>query len=158
MNYFINCKTLDDVKKLYKKLALENHPDRGGKHETMQQINSQYADAIRIISNGMEFEKEEQQIAEDFQKIINELINLDGLIIDIVGNWIWVYGDTKTHKDIIKNVGLWWAKKKKKWYYRPANFKSSNRKPKSYEQITAKYGRKTVKSNKTNSTNFLKYA
>lgn len=149
-SYFINCKTLEDVKKTFKKLALELHPDRGGSTEKMQILNAQYADAIRIISNGMEFEKDEQAIAEDFAKIINELINLEGLIIDIVGNWIWVYGNTQTHKEAIKNVGLWWARKKKKWYYRPANFKGG-RGNKTYEQITAKYGRKTVTNKNTNS-------
>ena len=149
MKYFNECKTIEEVKKTYKKLALQNHPDRGGSTEVMQSINNEYSFAIANIANGTQFQDEDIKIAEDFQKIINELINLEGLIIDIVGNWLWVYGDTKTHKEAIKSVGLWWAKKKKKWYYRPANAKGGNGK-KTYEQITSKYGVKTVKSNGTN--------
>ena len=28
--YFESCKTLDDLKKEYRRLAMMNHPDRGG--------------------------------------------------------------------------------------------------------------------------------
>ena len=40
MVFFNDCKTLEEAKKLYKKLAFENHPDRGGDNEKMQQINN----------------------------------------------------------------------------------------------------------------------
>ena len=158
MKYFNHCKDLNELKTEFKKLAKKFHPDRGGDTATMQEINAQYAEALRVISNGMQFEAEEVKIAEDFQKIINELINLEGLIIDLVGNWIWVYGSTVEHKNTIKSLGLWWAKNKKKWYYRPANFKSSNRKPKSYEQITQKYGRKTVTNANSKATLNVKFS
>jgi len=47
--YFINCKTLDEVKKLYKNLALQHHPDRpGGNTEVMQRINAEYKSIIEI--------------------------------------------------------------------------------------------------------------
>lgn len=43
MIYFSGCITIEEVKKLYKKLAMENHPDRGGNIATMQAINKEYA-------------------------------------------------------------------------------------------------------------------
>ena len=34
MKYFTNCKTLDELKAEYRRLAMANHPDRGGgKHQ-----------------------------------------------------------------------------------------------------------------------------
>jgi len=42
MNYFKECKTVSEVKKIYRKLALKNHPDKGGNLQTMQSINAQY--------------------------------------------------------------------------------------------------------------------
>jgi len=157
MAYFDNCKTIEDVKKLYRKLALEFHPDRGGNTETMQSINNAYSFAVAKLAKGTQFESDEIKISEDFQKIINELINLEGLTIDIVGNWLWVHGDTRPHKDMIKSVGLWWANKKKMWYYRPANFKGG-RGTKTYEQITNKYGKTTVKNSTQGGTNYLKFS
>ena len=42
MKYFTNIKTLDDLKKEYRRLVMLNHPDRGGDLETMKIINLQY--------------------------------------------------------------------------------------------------------------------
>lgn len=36
---------------------------------------------------------------EDFRNTISELIKLDGLTIELVGRWIWIYGETKPHVD-----------------------------------------------------------
>ena len=38
MNYFNQCKDLNEAKQLFKKLALENHPDRGGKSNQRKQL------------------------------------------------------------------------------------------------------------------------
>ena len=40
--YFTNCKTLDELKAEYRRLAMANHPDRGGDVETMKQINADH--------------------------------------------------------------------------------------------------------------------
>ena len=40
MKWFNNPETLEDLKKQYKKLAFQNHPDRGGKTSDMQEINA----------------------------------------------------------------------------------------------------------------------
>lgn len=45
MKYFTNCRTLDELKKEYRRLAMLHHPDRGGDTETMKAINNEY-DAV----------------------------------------------------------------------------------------------------------------
>ena len=42
MNYFENISSLEQLKKQYKELALQHHPDRGGDTEIMKEINNQY--------------------------------------------------------------------------------------------------------------------
>ena len=42
MTYFAQCKTLDDLKKEFRRLAMIHHPDRGGDVETMKEINNEY--------------------------------------------------------------------------------------------------------------------
>ena len=45
MKYFDNCRTLDELKKEFRRLAMLHHPDRGGDTETMKAINNEY-DAV----------------------------------------------------------------------------------------------------------------
>lgn len=43
-NYFENCTTHDEAKKLYRRLAMELHPDKGGCDAEFQELNRQYRD------------------------------------------------------------------------------------------------------------------
>ena len=42
MTYFSKINSLAELKKQYRKLAIENHPDKGGSTEVMQQINLEF--------------------------------------------------------------------------------------------------------------------
>jgi len=43
MNWFFECRTFEQGRAKYRKLAQAHHPDRGGDLRTMQEINSQWA-------------------------------------------------------------------------------------------------------------------
>lgn len=43
MTYFDHCKTIEEIKLEYKRLASIHHPDKGGTLEIMQEINVEYA-------------------------------------------------------------------------------------------------------------------
>jgi curved DNA-binding protein CbpA len=49
MAYFKKLEDLDALKAEYRRLALENHPDRGGNLEIMQAINVEFEVAYRIL-------------------------------------------------------------------------------------------------------------
>ena len=40
--YFVSCKTLDELKKEFRRLAMKHHPDVGGDTATMQAINAEF--------------------------------------------------------------------------------------------------------------------
>jgi hypothetical protein len=149
MQYFNNCRTIDEVKAMYKQLAKENHPDCGGDTATMQAINSEYAFACAKILRGenLSTEDAEEQIrlSEEYRKVIESIINLPGIIIELVANWIWVTGNTYPVKKQLKDAGLYFASKKLAWYYRGEEFKTTGSK-KSLDEIRAKYGSETVRS------------
>ena len=42
MKWFQNPKTLEELKKQYKRLAMQHHPDIGGNVRDMQEINAEY--------------------------------------------------------------------------------------------------------------------
>ncbi|MDE1315479.1 hypothetical protein MEG05_15585 [Vibrio aestuarianus] len=50
--------------------------------------------------------------AEALQTVISELAKLDGLNLEVCGNWIWISGETKKHKDSIKELGCYFSRKK----------------------------------------------
>lgn len=44
--------TLDDIKKAYRRLASQRHPDKGGTHEGMAELNQALAEAEKELLNG----------------------------------------------------------------------------------------------------------
>ena len=149
MKYFKECLTLDEVKAMYKKLAKENHPDIGGDKETMQIINSEYAFATAKILKGENLSEEDTddqiRMSEEYRRVIEQIINLPGIIIELVGQWIWCTGETKPVKQQLKEAGLFFASKKIAWYYRSDEYKTKGGK-KTLDEIRAKYGSETVNS------------
>ncbi len=147
MKYFIDCRTIEEVKAIYKQLAKQHHPDCGGDTETMKAINIEYSQACARVLEGGNTTKEdtEEQIrmSEEYRAVIELLIVLPGIIIEVVGNWIWVTGNTRPVKAELKAAGLFFASKKVAWYYRSEEYKTTGSK-KSLDEIRAKYGSEKV--------------
>lgn len=149
MKYFNNCQTIEEVKSLYKQLAKENHPDMGGDTATMQAINTEYAFACASIAKGSGLSDEqidtEIKLSEEYRQVVEKIIHLPGIIIEIVGHWIWVTGNTKPAKDTLKDAGFYFATKKVAWYYRnPAFAVRGSGIP--LEKIRRKYGSSTIRT------------
>ena len=145
MVFFNDCKTLEEAKKLYKKLAFENHPDRGGNNEKMQQINNEYSFFVAKFAKGTSEEiNEEFNVAQKFVDVLNKLAGLEGIIVELAGDWLWISGNTYPYKDKLKEIGCRFAPKKKVWYYREEKDKTRNPKPYSMEEIRDIYQAKQV--------------
>lgn len=77
MKYFMNCKTLDDLKREYRRLAMIHHPDVGGDVETMQAINAEYDNlfpALKLAHN----QTAEQPTHETAESTRNEFYTQNG--------------------------------------------------------------------------------
>ena len=48
MTYFQNIHSLADLKKEYRRLALQHHPDKGGDTAVMQQVNVEFEKLFEI--------------------------------------------------------------------------------------------------------------
>lgn len=122
-NYFAHIETLEELKKEFRKLAFKHHPDvPGGSVEAMQEINKQYEAMINKLSGTGKASKEDDiKDMEEFKDIIEKLLNLEGLEIEIVGSWLWVSGDTKPHKAILKELKFFWNRSRGLWQRKPSS-------------------------------------
>ncbi|WP_151942922.1 J domain-containing protein [Aliarcobacter butzleri] len=133
---------INEAKKIYKKLAKVLHPDMpNGDTESFKILNAVYND---LIENKIYFSND-FKIDIELEKVISLILHLDNLTIEIVGQWVWLSGETKKYKEKLKELNFKWASKKKMWYY--GEMKAKNPNPKSMEEIKSKYGSKTIKSN-----------
>lgn len=156
--YFKECQTVVDIKSLFRKLAMENHPDRGGSTEVMQEINAQYQAALRMAdgqastdANGKEHKYYYRESVESatMEKILEILgLCLPDIEIALVGTWIWVGGNTRPHKDLLgaKGIGLKWHNKRCRWYYAPPGKRSRYAKRASFSDLAASYGYKEFRA------------
>ena len=136
--------TAEDVTKAYRKMCSKYHPDRNPTGlEMMKAINAAY-EALKGFSGTLDTEGHEGW-DEALNDAINAVINLDGVNLEICGLWIWLSGNTKEHKEVIKEAGYFWASKKKSWYFRPAEYKSGNRSNWSMDKIRDEHGTQKIK-------------
>ncbi len=133
------------TKTAFRRACAKYHPDRNPAGlEMMQSVNLAYA-AIKDVIDSIELDDSVLNYGDDLNNAINAIINL-GLNIDVCGSWVWVTGNTKEHKSILKTAGYKWAKKKIAWYFRPADFKSFSRGKFSLDDIKTAYGSNSVKN------------
>lgn len=149
--------TQKEIKKAYLAMSLKFHPDRSGagaNAEIMKKVNDAYlklkglGDVVKnvYVYNG---EEKTSKFTPDYtQKIYNvlqslgALIRTKGVIVEIVGSWIWVYGETKAHKEELKAAKFRWSASRKKWYYntKPSNTKFRRGSGKSFNEIREENG------------------
>lgn len=137
--------TIEEIKTAYRKACAKYHPDRNPAGlEMMKLINAAYQALSDYVAKQAE-ENENIEYGEQINDALNKIINL-GLEIEICGSWIWVSGDTRPHKEILKEAGFKWAPKKMMWHFRPAEYKSFNRGKWDMSQIRAVHGSQVIRN------------
>ena len=156
MKYFDNIHTLDELKKAYRRLAMQYHPDCGGDEETMKAINAEH-DALfeqlkRTHNETADEYHQTTETAEEFRDIIAHLLKLDGLEIELCGSWLWIGGNTRANKEALKAAGCRWSNNKKLWYWHHAEEgRRWHRGTQTMGQIRTKYGSQTFRAGRESS-------
>ena len=150
MSYFAAFQTVEAIKAEYKRLAIANHPDRGGDAEVMKAINNAYTKALKNCngqtSTGTDDREHtykydaaaELEIMEMIAKLILIIGDADIEII-LIGRWIWILGDTKPLKDEFKAIKCLWHRERKCWFWRSQADRGYGRGG-NLDELAAKYG------------------
>ncbi len=97
-NFFIDCRTIEEVKNRYRDLAKKYHPDLGGDTLTMQAVNIEYSDAMRraIPSEENEYRREQANAGfEPLREAIEFAVTLpESVSVVIRGFCLWLEGET----------------------------------------------------------------
>ena len=160
MTYFKNVNTLEELRKQYKELLKQFHPDNpSGSTEATQAINAEYDRLFKVLKDKHEsktadnengkadFNKKYYDFSEDqaLRDMLNKIIGFDGITIEIIGNWIWCFNSFNYRKEL-KELGFKYAGQKKAWYYHTEAFRKKGKKALSMDDIRNYYGSKEVKT------------
>lgn len=148
---------IEALKQAYRQAARRYHPDlnpHGG--ELMKVVNSAYELLLSKIGewdvNGDQAEADTESLSldETMAEILNQVGHLPGLIIEVCGTWLWISGNTYPFRKELKAAGLSFASKKKAWFWRSPESKTSSRGEWSLDEIRERHGSMEVKSAQRN--------
>ena len=160
MTYFKNVNTLEELRKQYKELLKQFHPDNpSGSTEATQAINAEYDRLFKVLKDKHEsktadnengkadFNKKYYDFSEDqaLRDMLNKIIGFDGITIEIIGNWIWCFNSFNYRKEL-KELGFKYAGQKKAWYYHTEAFRKKGKKALSMDDIRNYYGSTEVQT------------
>ncbi len=163
LKWFRQCTTVKEAKSQYHKLCRKYHPDMSGEDTTaiMQEINAEFTKVFAELQRNEARQQNTkakdnstthttnnttEQAAERFMHIIQRLVRCEGLVIEIVGNWIWISGTTYKYLRCIKSLGFKYSTKQKRYYYTEDYCGNNSRSRLTYDQIKEKYGYQEIKT------------
>jgi hypothetical protein len=114
----------------------------------MKAINSEYdrlfpkLKDIHKTKDGTTYTAREEttEAPEYFKDLINKLMRMDEIVIEIIGCFVWITGNTKPYKDKLRTLNFQWHSKKSAWYLAPEDYRKRSRKNYALDEIRAMYG------------------
>lgn len=156
IKWFFGIETAEELKKQFRKLAQQLHPDNGGDAEQFKEMKLEFESLWDNLKNVHTNKKGEQydttgtdrattETASEFMNIIEKLMFIPTLTVELCGSWIWVSGDTKPQKDLLKELGFKYSSNKQMWYYQRDGKRRYHKNAWSIDEIRTAYGSKVYK-------------
>lgn len=146
---FENAVTYEDLKKAYVERVTE-FSENGTAIKFLDGIFKDNVDRVKDThknAKGETYKKDTKENHEDFLKLVTELIQMDGVTVEVCGTWLWVSGNTRENKEALKACGFRYAAKKKMWYKAPEGSKHfKGKKSWDMSKIREVYGSKMVET------------
>lgn len=154
--YFKDVQTLEELRKQYRDLLKKYHPDNeNGSEEITKAINAEYEQLFKVLKNRHESKKADKSADqkssynntkynfeedEKLREILNKIIHFSDITIEIIGNWLWLSGNTYPYRKELKELGFKWASQKKNWYWHSEAYKKRSHRSLSMNEIRDYYG------------------
>ncbi len=156
IKYFFGIETAEELKKAFRKLAVKMHPDNGGNEEEFKAMKAEFEklwDNLKNIhtnKNGEQYDttgtdRATTETAEEFMNIIMKLMFIPDITVELCGSWIWVSGNTKEHRELLKELTFRYSANKKMWYYQRDGKRKWHKNAWSIDEIRTAYGSKVYK-------------
>lgn len=161
MTYFRNVNTLEELRKQYKELLKQYHPDNAnGSTEATQEINAEYDRLFKQLKNKHESKQTDSESGTQstynanmydwendkaLREVLEKIINFSGVDIEIIGQWVWVFNSYEYRKEL-KELGFKYASNKKAWYFHTEAFRKKGKKALSINDIRNYYGSTKVET------------
>lgn len=152
--YFANCRTAEELKREYHKVARRLHPDCNRDRDTTEEFKEMQAEFerawgrfknIHTDDTGRQYERETTETAAEYMELINALLKLQGIGVEICGSWVWVTGNTREVKEDLKALGMRFSRNKTAWYYHQGPYRRHGSRKMSLDDIRNKYGSTTFR-------------
>ena len=89
-----------------------------------------------------------QTLDELLREMLQKVIHFSDITIKIIGNWIWISGNTYQHRKEFKDLGFKFAGQKKSWYWHSDAFRKRSYKKLSMDDIRNYYGSTEIEPEK----------
>jgi len=98
----------DKLKRLYKKIAVKTHPDRGGDEVEFQEVNDAFTklDLATLLNYAGKYDVNYEVEDDDIQILEKNLTDLENQISQRRGTlaWKWGTGNTKARFEVLKTI------------------------------------------------------
>lgn len=160
MKYFIFTDDINNLREQYRKLAKKYHPDLNPDVdiEIMKQINNEYEQLLSGIhtQSGKNYSyTREQTWQEKFIETLKLFASINNVVVEMIGDWIWISGDTKPIKESIKNIGFKFSAKKLAWYWKNYSYFKQTSKKFQLDELREIYGSRKIEGNKASENNLV---
>ena len=157
--FFKNPETLEELKKQFKELAQKHHPDKNPSDrlaatERFKILKNEYDYLFEVLKDvhtnakGEKYtsSKKTTETPETFRDIIENLIHFEGIIIEIIGTFIWCSGNTFPYRENFKKLKFLYSGTKKAWYLKPEDYVKIGKRKYSLENIREMFGSEEIET------------
>jgi len=132
----------EPLRAAYRAAAMRFHPDRNPNGlEFMKLINAAYEILSKTIGAWDCSERGTgPSLDELLQTQFDKIKTIPGIISEVCGSWLWITGDTRPVKDLLKAAGFRYAAKKSAWYWHGTGYRKFGKRTWGLDEIRSTWG------------------